>query len=353
MATKKIRVYELARELGVENHVVLELSEELKIGVKSHSSSIDNPSADRVRRLADSKGLRREPIVEEKAAAKGKSEPEAKPEKKPAPVRSGRALITPDVTPPVAPDPAAEPAVPLHRVVRSKPIPAEAPLRPVVVPAALALEDMAEDERLRRRAVQQRQRHARVRRVVDAPLPLDEEPVVPGVVHDKLLGDARGEVGDGAVDAESLAGDHDAGLAGREELRVAAARPELAREHERRAHLADVAVRADREDSAVRERPSAVPPARDQRHHAQVVDAHPVFLRKRREFRVLAENLVQAVGDGHPGLDRLDDDLAISRDQHPADVRDADDEFVGAKLRRFGDARDDGDSLSEPEELID
>ena len=58
MATKKIRVYELARELGVENHVVLELAEQLKIGVKSHSSSIDDPSADRVRRRADELGLR-------------------------------------------------------------------------------------------------------------------------------------------------------------------------------------------------------------------------------------------------------------------------------------------------------
>ncbi|MFI5053650.1 MAG: translation initiation factor IF-2 N-terminal domain-containing protein, partial [Acidimicrobiia bacterium] len=81
MATKKIRVYELARELGVENHVVLELAERLKIGVKSHSSSIDDPSADRVRRLADSEGLRREPIVEEpepkKATAKEATAKEA------------------------------------------------------------------------------------------------------------------------------------------------------------------------------------------------------------------------------------------------------------------------------------
>ncbi|MGZ6945915.1 MAG: translation initiation factor IF-2 N-terminal domain-containing protein, partial [Acidimicrobiia bacterium] len=65
MATKKIRVYELARELGVDNQVVLDLAEELKIGVKSHSSSIDDPSADRVRRLADSRDLRGEPIVDE------------------------------------------------------------------------------------------------------------------------------------------------------------------------------------------------------------------------------------------------------------------------------------------------
>src|SRR5256885_10117653 len=65
MATKKIRVYELARELGVENAVVLDLANELKIGVKSHSSSIDEPSADRVRRPADPKGLRQETVIEE------------------------------------------------------------------------------------------------------------------------------------------------------------------------------------------------------------------------------------------------------------------------------------------------
>lgn len=70
MAAKKIRVYELARELGVENSVVIDLASELKIGVKSHSSSIDDPSADRVRRLCDSKGLRRDPIVEEPPAPK-------------------------------------------------------------------------------------------------------------------------------------------------------------------------------------------------------------------------------------------------------------------------------------------
>ena len=70
MAQKKIRVYELARELGVENSVIIDLSSELKIGVKSHSSSIDDPSADRVRRLADSKGLRRDPIPEPVAEPK-------------------------------------------------------------------------------------------------------------------------------------------------------------------------------------------------------------------------------------------------------------------------------------------
>jgi translation initiation factor IF-2 len=123
MATKKIRVYELARELGVENAVVLDLANELKIGVKSHSSSIDDPSADRVRRLADSKGLRKEPVVEE-------PEPEpAPPPPEPAKVPAAEK----------APAPVAEPAEPEvappppHRVVRSTgglPEPAPLPPRP-------------------------------------------------------------------------------------------------------------------------------------------------------------------------------------------------------------------------------
>ncbi|HXQ90621.1 MAG TPA: translation initiation factor IF-2 N-terminal domain-containing protein, partial [Acidimicrobiales bacterium] len=56
---KKIRVYELARELGLTNKEALDLCVSLVIGVKSHSSSIEDAQADRVRRKADSEGLRR------------------------------------------------------------------------------------------------------------------------------------------------------------------------------------------------------------------------------------------------------------------------------------------------------
>src|SRR5881398_1784424 len=123
MATKKIRVYELARELGVENAVVLDLANELKIGVKSHSSSIDDPSADRVRRLADAEGLRREPVVEE-------PEPEPKPKRgakaKAEPVVEEPPAAEPEAPAPApvpvaeeAPAPEPEPAPTPHRVVRS------------------------------------------------------------------------------------------------------------------------------------------------------------------------------------------------------------------------------------------
>ena len=47
---KKIRVYELARELGLTNKETVDLAVDLGIGVKSHSSSIEDAQADRVRR---------------------------------------------------------------------------------------------------------------------------------------------------------------------------------------------------------------------------------------------------------------------------------------------------------------
>ena len=53
----KIRVYELARELGLTNKETLELTEVLGIGAKSHSSSIVDAQADRVRRKAQREGL--------------------------------------------------------------------------------------------------------------------------------------------------------------------------------------------------------------------------------------------------------------------------------------------------------
>ena len=69
---KNIRVYELAREMGMTNAEVLDLCISLGVGVKSHSSGMVEAQADRVRRKADREGLRREvqpeEAVEEKPA---------------------------------------------------------------------------------------------------------------------------------------------------------------------------------------------------------------------------------------------------------------------------------------------
>src|SRR3954447_12434656 len=76
-----IRVYELARELGLTNKECLDLCESLGIGVKSHSSSVVEPQADRVRRKAKREGLTRDKSPEEPA----------KPGKKAPPRKAGAA----------------------------------------------------------------------------------------------------------------------------------------------------------------------------------------------------------------------------------------------------------------------
>src|SRR2546430_16573873 len=91
MANKRIRVYELARELGLSNKEALDLCERLRIGVKSHSSSIEDPQADRVRRLPDSEGLRRQ------------TQPAPEPEPAGAPAPPGGAPEPPDEPPPPTP----------------------------------------------------------------------------------------------------------------------------------------------------------------------------------------------------------------------------------------------------------
>src|SRR6188472_1451751 len=73
-----IRVYELARELGLTNKECLDLCESLGIGVKSHSSSVVEPQADRVRRKAEREGLVRDVQPEEPKPAKKAAKKSAK-----------------------------------------------------------------------------------------------------------------------------------------------------------------------------------------------------------------------------------------------------------------------------------
>ena len=54
----KIRIYELSKELGLDNKDVLDAAHKLSIAAKSHSSSISNEEAKRIRMdlLQQSKG---------------------------------------------------------------------------------------------------------------------------------------------------------------------------------------------------------------------------------------------------------------------------------------------------------
>ena len=75
-----MRVYELARELGLTNKEGLDLCLAMGIGVTSHSSSIEEAQADRVRRRAEREGLKRahqpeEPTPEHDRPAPGAGRP--------------------------------------------------------------------------------------------------------------------------------------------------------------------------------------------------------------------------------------------------------------------------------------
>ncbi|HEY5273045.1 MAG TPA: translation initiation factor IF-2 N-terminal domain-containing protein, partial [Acidimicrobiales bacterium] len=102
---RNIRVYELGRELGLTNKEALDLCIDLGIGVKSHSSSVEEAQADRVRRKADRDGLIR-PVQPEEPAAPAKSAAKKAAAKAPAPEIVSPVLEV--VTPPVA-APAPEP----------------------------------------------------------------------------------------------------------------------------------------------------------------------------------------------------------------------------------------------------
>ena len=126
----KIRVYELGRELGLSNAETLELCDALGIGAKSHSSSIVDAQADRVRRKAEREGLIREvqpeeEVPEKKAPAKKTA---AVSSKKP-PKKAAAKKAAPEK--PVEPEaPAEEPVVETPTAVEKPP--AEVVAEPVV-----------------------------------------------------------------------------------------------------------------------------------------------------------------------------------------------------------------------------
>ena len=73
MPIKKIRIAELAKELGLTNKEALDLSKSMGIDVRNVSSSMEDAQADRVRRKAEREGLKRDVQPEEEKPAKKKA----------------------------------------------------------------------------------------------------------------------------------------------------------------------------------------------------------------------------------------------------------------------------------------
>ncbi|MDE0804423.1 MAG: translation initiation factor IF-2, partial [Acidimicrobiales bacterium] len=104
-------MYELARELGLSNKETVDLCNDLGIGVKSHSSSVVEAQADRVRRKAEREGLIREPAPEPEEEKKEEAPPKKPVSSKKAPPK--KAAPTTAAAPEATPAPAADaPATP-------------------------------------------------------------------------------------------------------------------------------------------------------------------------------------------------------------------------------------------------
>src|ERR671910_532427 len=144
----KTRVHELAKELGLTNKECLDLCLRLGIGVKTHSSGIEEAQADRVRRRAQRDGLVRdkqpEPTPAETAPATkapAKKAPAKKAAaKKTAAKKSAEAEAPAASAPTVAPaaeTPASEPE-PVAPAASAAPRPAPPAERPAAAAAASA-----------------------------------------------------------------------------------------------------------------------------------------------------------------------------------------------------------------------
>ncbi len=113
----KVRVYEIARELGLSNKQVIDLCGDLGIGVKSHSSQIVEAQADRVRRKADREGLIREPEGDPPSTAPptATAKRAGKPIPPPPSARTGKPIPPPPSARTGKPIPVPPPAIKLSQ----------------------------------------------------------------------------------------------------------------------------------------------------------------------------------------------------------------------------------------------
>ena len=125
----KVRIYELSKDLGLDNKDVLDAAEKLSIAAKSHSSSISEAEAGKIRTMLKSGGGASSPAAAPSKPAPGKS------------ILSVKKAASPDSPAPVKPaqpKPAAAPAAPTRAVTSPQRPPARpsAPAKPSAPQAA-------------------------------------------------------------------------------------------------------------------------------------------------------------------------------------------------------------------------
>jgi hypothetical protein len=174
-------------------------------------------------------------------------------------------------------------------------------------------------------------------------LALDDVPMLRLVGRGQPLGGAGDEVGDHGIDRDPVAGDEDAGLAGRPEVGVEAAPAHLALERQRGVHLADRAVGADGEQALA----GTLDPVADAEALARMAHVEQPLaetLGPVAELRQVAEPAVQPGGDVVAEIERPLEDVEPGLGDHPAAVGHADDQAARAGLAGLQQAH-----LGEPE----
>ena len=148
----KVRIYELSRDLGLENKDVLDAAEKLGVAAKSHSSSISDDEASRIRSLikTGSNGSPSKPAPAPAAAAPKAILSLKKAESAGAPPTAAKPALPPParplVGPPVSKQPVSKPPVLVSKppapaskpALVSKPAPASKPPTPASKPALVS-----------------------------------------------------------------------------------------------------------------------------------------------------------------------------------------------------------------------
>ncbi len=138
----KVRIYELSRDLGLDNKDVLDAAEKLSIAARSHSSSISDDEAIRIKALIKGNGSTPPQTPAKAILAVKKAESPAPPgAARPAPAPIPGPPARPQTVLPAAPGPARPASGPAPRPPASpRPLPAvvQAPARPAATGGAPA-----------------------------------------------------------------------------------------------------------------------------------------------------------------------------------------------------------------------
>ena len=135
MSNTKVRIYELSKELNLENKDILEICDKLNIAVKSHSSTITESDADRIKATAD----KHPPSSAAKAPEEGAEEKKQQIlaiHRKQQPTKSDQEIETPEEQPVSPPRPPMKTGEKENKLVTPIKSPSTAPVVKPVIKAA-------------------------------------------------------------------------------------------------------------------------------------------------------------------------------------------------------------------------